>query len=516
MEFDLIMVAKKQIKNLLSLGFLFLFLFSVSCKSKKDIVASIEIEGKLVNVSREVLGWLSRLQMGPDGNKPTLEAQQQILKSYLLSQMVENETKQAKLEETSDYKSNSFFLEEKASIAAFELALREENKDLKFDFIDTQWVILEKTNPSPSLDKEKKDKATAEKKTAQDRTKDADEIIAKLNAIPEKEEAKIEEQIFNVSENPRYKLQAGYLDPICLSCATNPIAEYSEQIENAPLNKFIKIETPNAIWIIRPLKKYNLKSSEIQSRIESHLRKVARVARTLSAKLVKSDPAQAFVNEVILSQDKIEAQAKERSKWLIQKEKESYFYSYIYRLKKQNKLVFEETAKMKPELEKMKLSSFKKEMVLYTLNQSEKFTYGDLLKKIEPYAKDSFDTPVKQMAIVHNLLMPYALLSKDKDFQKSKASALFPFVKKYIHQRLLTMAYFKAEREKVEVGSSEIKKQYEAEKVARFQSKPLSKELEKAIKDEIIQKKFGDWFNKQQESMATKYKLNIKVNMLLR
>ena len=479
-----------------------------NCKSKSDVVASIDVENKTQPVIREQLKWLAILQLGPNSNKPTIEVQQQLLRSYLLSQIVLNENKNAKLEDTEEYKSNAAFLDEKASIAAFELFLREEDKDLEFDFIDTQWIILEKTKKADPKAKDEKNKTETV-----DRNQEADELVTKLNAIPTKDETKIEDFIFEKSENPRYKLQAGYLDPICVSCATNPLAEYSEKIESAPENKFFKIETPNAIWIIRVTNKYKIKSGGLQSKIEKHLRKVARIGRNYSVKLVKSDPAQQFVNDVVLPQDKIEQQAKQRAEWLIKKEKESFFYSHLYNIKKQNKLKIEDIAKIKPELEKSKVNPFKNETILYTLNEKTNFTYGDLLKKIEPY-KTIYDTPYKQINLMHSLFIPVELLGKDEIFKKSRNSKLFSFVKGYINSRLITMAYFKSERSKIKVEPAEIKKQFEAEKVARFQNKPFNKNIEKSLNDEILQKRFGEWFNKQQETLAQKYKLSIKTNKL--
>ena len=242
------------------------------------------------------------------------DLQQRVLKSYLFSQLIAHEAG-PEIQQSKQYQKQALFLKEKAMLSAYELYLREKEENFRFDFIEMQLIFLQK-----GKEKEKSKSAANENS----RLKEAQKLLSKLNS-PQMSDADIEEQVYQISEHPRYRLQGGYLDPVCISCSANPLDDIMEEIKKAKPAKFIVVDRPNALWLLRVIKKYTIDEDDIQEKLESFYRKRARVARKYVAKLPPNAPERKQLQDWF-NQEKMESLAKQSSQWLLQKEKRSFAF----------------------------------------------------------------------------------------------------------------------------------------------------------------------------------------------
>ena len=374
--------------------------FLIQCSKDKQVLASYQKDNIEHPTTRQELRWLIeiRSQKPLNATKPTIDFQQKTLKSYLLMQTELYDINQSEIKKTPYYKENSFLLEEKAKLTAYEMYSRASEEELQFTYIETQLVFLNDRSPPPPPKEKpapakgaksasaKKSSASAksdgESASLTPREKEAEELQAQLNS-PKITNAEIEEKIYEISEHPRYRLQGGYIDPICISCANNPFDEFMEQIEKAGPGKFIKINQNGMIWLLRLIKKYTIEEDEIQEKLEAFYRKTVRIAKRNAKKLPPGAASSrgSPLSRILLSQEEIEANAKQRAKWIAQREMQNIVFSKVSRLKKRKNFTLHEAGKIKKNsLKDSPKTVYKADTVLYTLD-GKGYTYA-LLEKI--------------------------------------------------------------------------------------------------------------------------------------
>ena len=496
-------------KFLLSFAFTSFVLFSLAlllgCDSGGEVLASYEKEQKVHTVKREELRWILKMQnQNPNTQKPSTALQQQVLKSYLFSQIISQENS-PEIQKSEFYRKQSLFLEEKAKLAAYELHLREKDESFRFEFLEAQLVSLAQEK---SPDKTKKSSLS----------KQEQDLLRELNS-PKMSDAEIEEKVYQISQHPRYRLQGGYLEPICISCASNPFSDIMKEIKKAKPATFIAIQRSGAVWFLRVIKRYMVEEEDVQDRLESFYRKRARVARKYIVKLGAANPQKAQLQDWF-DQDKMERMAEEQSKWLVQKEKSSFASSKINTLRKKRKYKVHEAGNLAlaftSQSKNKKKVAYKADTLLYSL-EAKDYTYGDLQKDIGKLGKGlqtkELKDPIRQLRIMHSLLLPLRLLEKEKDFQKMAQGPLYKFVYHFIKNRLLTLSYYEEEKKKIKVPQGEILKHYQANKNSLYKGKTRGEALKLARK-ETKKTLFQQWQKKKQEELSRKYKLTIKNKLL--
>ena len=505
-----------------------------NCSSDNQVLASYEKDQKIHTVKRKQLRWLIKMQ-GQNANmqKPSTALQQQVLKSYIFSQIIAQEAASG-AKESKQYQKQVLFLKEKAKLAAYELYLREKDENFQFDFIEAQFIFLSKEGSADKAKAKTKGKGKGkgkgiEKDAAKklSLSKERQELLNKLNS-PQMSDADIEEQVYQISEHPRYRLQGGYLDPICTSCSTNPLSDIMEDIKKAKSNnaKFIAIPRPNALWLVRVVKEYTVDEDDIQDKLENFYRKRARVARKYIAKLPPNAPQRQQL-QAWFNQEKMESLAAQSSKWLLQKEKSSFAFSKLNQIRKKRKYELHESGKLKSKLkspsnlqgkESQKII-YKDDTPLYSIDGKD-YKYSDLQREIESLQKgvpseeaQEIKDSSQQIRIMHAILIPLRLLAKEEDFQKAMQSGIYDFVYSFIKNRTRALRYYEQEREKVQVEPKEVLKNYQANKDIRYKGKSRKEGLELARK-ELKQSLFAQWRKQKQEELSKKHKLTIKNKLL--
>ena len=468
---------------------LFLLLFFIACSKKNQVIATYEIppsltsqSNKVKKVTYEELLWLLQLQ-NRDVKKIPSDVQQKILKSYLLSEITSYNIDQKKIENTKEYKNISALWEEKAKLSNYELYLQNKGISPTFKFIELQLVVLDG-----------KDKQKSEEESK--------ELLKKLNS-PKISDEEIEEEIYQVSQHPRYKLQGGYIDPICISCSANPLKVYMEKINQAPPKKFIKINADKSVWLIRVIGKYTIEASDIQSKLEKYYRKVTRIAQKYFPKVASNDPKKSQLSSLLLSQEKIESLSKQKSDWLSNREKQNFLYSIVNQEKEKGNFQLKETAKLSNNLKNKKLAP---NTVLYTF-QKKDYNYAQLQKDLA--SVEEKEDLGKELRILHSLLIPLKVISHTEDFKKSLKMKSYSFLRDYIKRNVRVSAYYQIEKKKYKPDPKEVQRIYATEKNTRYKSVPYPQVI-KQIQTNLVNRDFAEIQNKRREELAKQFKLTIK------
>ena len=475
------------------------------CDKGDEVLASYEKDQKTHTMRRQELRWIIKMQnQGSKTQKPSTALQQQILKSYLFSEVIAQE-KAEEAQESEYYQKQAIFLEEKAKLASYELYLREEGESLHFEFLEAQIVFF----PKDKSESGAKEAALSKEKEA---------LLKELNS-PKLNDEDIEDKVYQISEHPQYRLQGGYLDPMCISCATNPFSDMMKEIEKAKANKFIAIHRPNAIMFLRVIKRYTIDEDEVKDKLESFYRKRARVARKYINKLGAAGSPQRARLADWFKQDKMEELAEQQANWLLKKEKASYTTSKINELRKKRKYKVHEAGQLQADFGPQKVKKdivYKADTPLYSLD-SKDYSYGDLQKEIEELqknlkTKEPLDEKQK-IRIMRAFLIPLRLLEEEKDFQKLMEGPLYKFVYNFIKNRLITLSYYDKERNKIEVSQAEVLKNYQKNKDTLYKGRKRAEAL-KLSRAELQRALFSKWQKEKQEELSKKYKFRIKSKLL--
>ena len=485
-----------------------LILLSVfsKCNDENQVIANYEIDNKKGTFIRKQLRWLVQLQAQRlQGRKATTEEQQQLVKAYLFSKLIAHDIDTDSLIKSDLYKEQSFLLKERVKLTAYELYLRNLDQDLEYKFIETQVLFLKK-----------------DEKDTKEKDKEADELIIELNSDKISDNDVIE-KIYQRSENPSYKLQGGYLEPICTSCGRSSFHDFIEKLNKSKPGKFIKIDQGPFIWIIRIAKKYSIDEDDIQDKLESFYRKLARVSRKYINKLPKNDPERKKLSQ-LFEQDKMENLAKQKSERFIKQAKQSYLQHKISQLRESNNFSLSEefknfslaNANKDAKKSKQKLSN---DSLLYTLD-GKKFLYRDLKAKIEiinnnagTVVKQKIKGVEKELQILNGLLIPLALLEKVNEFKTFETNEIYKFIDQLIRNKILKDIYYIEERKDSKIDEAEVQKRYLAGKKTRFKNQP-TKVAKEMLRRELRQSSFLNWEKKKQKELSTKYKLKINNNLL--
>ncbi len=492
---------------------LLFFLLLPHCNDDKTVLGSYKKDGATLSINRQELGWLLSLQANGDfdGKKPSTDVQQKVLKSYLRIQIAYNKIEQKKIKEEIEnspiYKNRSLLLEERMKLAAYETFLREEKEGIRYEFIEPQLVYLAfpKNETSPQkggTEKMSKKIASYMKKT--------NEILSQLNSSQLTEQDK-EKKIYQISEHPRYRLQGGYIDPICTSCATNPFSEFIDALEKVEMGKFVQIRQPNSIWLLRVVKKYTIEKDQIEDRFETFYGKTTRIAKKYIKLLPEGDPSQSYLKQIALTQKQIEDISSQKAKRISQNEKKNLIFSKINKLKKKNKYILHKAGNVNLTKTKEEKITYKDDTPLYSIN-GKKYLY-DQLRKNFTATKESLSKIDQQLQLMHNIIIPLALLEKEESFQKNMRSDLYKFIRDFIQKQILVTAYYTKKRNEIKISASDIQAKYQTYKNGRYAD--ISKKIAlDNIRKEMQQTTFTKWLQEEQKKETKKYNLIIQNDLL--
>ncbi|MFN3604339.1 MAG: hypothetical protein ACK4UJ_06495 [Leptonema sp. (in: bacteria)] len=450
----------------------FLFFLFAFCSQKNEVLVEIKTKDKIESIKRKDLEFVTKLNQF-EKKEVSVAIQNQILEelAFLTVGKLEQESRPSPIDEK-EIKKALLFSEKKAFLNAMNFVIQNKASDFKYKYILMRLLFLKK---DPNMD----------------RSEEANHILKELNSLTKEEE--IEKLIFEKSENIRYKILGGFIDPLCYNCGQNPIPHLIEPLLNEKENKFILVTDSNGYWIVKKVDLKEIKESQIFHIYEDYYRKTQFVARKfLNNQNLTKDFTENELNsikqQILLEEGKIRELAKEQANHQIKMLKKININLHLQEL--QEKFQFSINSQTINFLNEKRINEWNPEWVVFEYNQ-KKYLLSDFFAEIKKedtaWEELGFNEALNlltQVFINYEILKlsPYA-----KEAEETKQVFL-----DLIQKQVFTNQYIKNQFGQISVTEEEIHKYYELRKNNEFKSgsRVLSlKEVSEKIKETLLAEK---------------------------
>ncbi len=432
------------------------------------------------NMTRREMRLLFQMFQGQDAaGAATVEAQDQTVRTYSLMKIAAEEAVKEGLDKDAAFLERMRLIDEQALLTAFENYLRANVSSQKYRMFDLQFLIL--SSPDP--------------KSLSQRKPEAEDLLNKLNA-PNLSDTDIESIIQTKTENMLYRPLAGYLDPHCVSCTPNPLNYLTDPLDKVPVKKFILVETPTGLWLIRKVKEYEAGQDDLQDIFETFHKTSQRLVRKFMSGPDAAGQNKQFYDRVVKSEQQIEEYAKEEAKEQIRRQSGTLFQSRLDSLRQKYKFVLEERGKP---VEKLNQADYRDDTVLFTLD-GKPYTYKTLREKAPPGA--GID---QQIQLLNGVLIPFELIKNEEDVVKARESDIFSFFKELNRYESLARVYFFKHQGDVTVPEEKIRQIYELRKNNEYSGQAYAavrNGIMEQLRTEELQKRAQDMQSKLMEKYA--------------
>ncbi len=478
------MKIQRSVASTLLLPLLALIVFSgiTSCKRDGEVLAEYD-GGKIVR--KDLRNLASLLRQGDEHPTMSVDEQNMTLKELALIQIASLEAVKEGMEKSNEFAKEALLLEETSAMAAYDHYFQSKKSDLKFEMMDIQFLFLSGLSPDG--------------KQKMDRNEEADELLKKLNSgIPSEE---IDQIVADKTENPRYKLLSGYLDPHCISCPNDPIPFLTSGLKKAENGKFIKASDGRGIWIARKNRQYHLKSDELADTFLKFQSKITeRLKKAINEK--GGDPKVVERRLKQLPDEKARKNyAEQQAGRQIQSALRNVRQEEVEKRKKE--LNFQENEAVLSQL--MKSSTPPADTALLFSLNGKPYTYGTL---VQPFRQRGLDIPMSDFARYLNFYAPYILLADIPAFKEAQKSDFYKLVYNLRKNQILTRLYLQKHLPKVEVMPQDIAQWYTLRKNNEYKGKSLA-QVQEAIKKQLLSNKQSESAKEFREMLLNKHKLKI-------
>jgi hypothetical protein len=459
------------------LSFLLLPLFA-SCGDGQALV-TYKDNGREHKITRKELKTFLTATMGAyDPAKITVAMQDEILQNLALIRVAALAAKKEGLDKSEQYSRNQIMLDRRALIAGFDLYLKRNASSHTYKMLDAQMLFL-KNDPG------------------KDRRSEAEELLKKLNDA--KDDGEIEKIIFDTNENQRYRIQAGYLDPYCISCTPNPLTELTDPIKDRTDKKFVLVSNQQGIWLIRNLKVHDAKGKDLERIFLDYHRRAQTAMKKYYAQA--GQPAKDEEKHPgMMTDEQAKSMAKEQAEAQIRRETRSLLSAEIENLKKQYPVSFED-GETPPAVWKQVPAD---DTLLFRI-KDQAYHYSDLKKE----AGIDRMAPEEQFMLAMQVLLPSELLKKSPLYDKVIKSDEIDFVKSLYIDDLLANLYIGREASKVTVSDDDIRQMFELRQYNEFRGKTLA-QVKDQIEAGLLQEKRQSAFESIKKNLFDAYSVRIE------
>lgn len=459
------------------LALLLLPLFA-SCGDGQALV-TYKDDGKEQKITRgEMKTFLTATMGAYDPTKITVAMQDEVLQNLALIRVAALAGKKEGLDKGEEFQRNQIMIDRRALIAGFDLYLKVNASSHKYKMLDAQMLFL-KNDPQS------------------DRKTEAEELLKKLNDA--KDDAEVEKIMFASNENNRYRIQAGYLDPYCISCNPNPLTELTDPIKDRTDKKFVIVTNEQGIWLIRSLKVRDVKGGDLE-RIFLDFQRRAQNAIKKYYEQAGQAPKGEEKHPGMMSDEEVKTFAKEQAEAQVRRETRSLLAGEIENLKKEHPITFE-SGENPPEVWKEAPAD---DTLLFKI-KDQAYRYADLKKEagIEKMA------PEEQFMLAMQVLLPSELLKKSSQYDKVVKSDEVEYVQALYTNDLLANLYIGREASKTTVTDEEIKQMYELRQFNEFKGKSLA-QVKDQIQMGLMQEKRQSAFQAIKKNLFDTYSVKIE------
>ncbi|MBW7858592.1 MAG: hypothetical protein H3C43_09960 [Leptonema sp. (in: Bacteria)] len=462
------MLNKTKIYLYTSIGILTsVVFFATSCGDRQKL-ASLEIDGKPTAITRgDLKKFIFASQGQIDDSQLSVTVQDNILQNISLLFSAAAAAKSESIDKTEAYTKNLVFMDRRSLISGFDLYLKMNGSSHKFTMMDLQILFLSPNNSDK-----------------------ADELLQKLNSA--KNDSEIQEIMFASNENEQYRVQAGYIDPFCISCAQNPLSDITDTLKDKTDKKFIKHESIQGVWLLRNLKVKEVTTSSLERVFIDFQLRAQKARNDYNQKLSSNKVA-------VMTDDEIKAYAKDYASHQIRQETSNALRTEIDQLRQNHTITFNNN-----QSKEEKWASIPEDTAIILSIDDTKYHYSDFKKELEGF---DFNADQQFDLFIH-IYVPSELLKKSKNYTTVAKSGQIEYIHQLYIQGLLAQLYLNQRLSKVTVTDEDIQQQYQLRQFNEYKGKSLAQ-----VKDEIV---LGLTQEKQQSAQVSiKQDLFKKYNVVI-
>ena len=452
--------------------FVFSLLVLTSCGDRQRLASFQAADGKATSITRgDLKNFILATQGHIDDSQLTVSVQDNILQNIALLKTAAMTAKAESIDKTEGYTKNLIFMDRRSLISGTDLYLKKNSSSHKYKMIELQILFL-----SP----ENSDKADA--------------LLEKLNSA--KSDSEIDDIMFASNDNPQYRMQAGNIDPLCISCSENILADITDTLKDRTDKKFIKHDSMQGIWLIRNLKVKEVNESSLE-RIYVDFQLRAQKARASYNQKIGSTNQEN--KAMIMTDDEIKAYAKDYASHQARQETSNALRSEMNKLRESYKVTFADN-----QTQTEKWAKIPEENSIILSIGDQKYHYSDFKKEL-----GTFNYNVdQQYDLFIMVFLPSELLKKSKVYNSVKKSGEIEYIHELYMQGLLAQMYLNQQLSKVKVSDEDIQQQYNLRRFNEYKGKTLSQ-----VKDEIVLSLTQE--KQQTESNNIKQELFKKYNVVI-
>jgi len=466
----------------LKLAFILIIFSSVaSCMRGGEVLA--EYNGG--TVTRREMRQLFEIFQGQNADAAaSVEAQDQMIRTYALMKITAIEAKAEGLEKDPAVADQMMLLDEQALLTAFDIHLKRHSSGKKLRMFNLQFLILAGRGAE----------GTAARRA------EGQDLLARLN-VPGLSDEEIEKLITAKTENPRYKAIGGYIDPHCVSCQPNPLGYLTDPLMNEPLRKFVLIENQQGLWIIRKVEDFESAPDDLESAFEAYHRKTQRLARNYLTTQDAQGQGKDFFQSLVKSEQEIETMAKQQAKHWADMTAGTLTQNRLEELKKSKKLELKPEAT--PAHAEPLAAQYQDSTVLYVMD-GKPFTYGELKKRTPVSA-----TIGQRLQMLTAVIIPFELIKDESEAKEAKQSDIYTFYRELTGYESLTRAYLMKRNTDPQIGEDKIMQMYELRKLTQYAGQSYAS-VRSAILEQLKAEARQKIAQETQQKLIEKYSLKIE------
>jgi hypothetical protein len=401
---------------------------------------------------------------------PGIEMQDRVLGELALIRMIALEARNAKLDQTEDFKKRAVFLEKTAFVGALEQILVDQGKKAKFKMLEVQFAFL-------------RDAGETKK-----RKQEAEDLLGRLNKSSDSERDRL---VASRTEMDAYKDVAGYADPVCVSCEPNPVPFLTKALEKSG-DAFVMAEEASGIWIVRRVKEKEYEGDDLAEAMESYWKNAMRTARATIAAM-PDGPEKKEKEARVMGESAIENLAKQQAEQYVSTNSRGALQRRLD--ERRRKIGFEPQPGLADWFKAQDAAQPAREIPAVKFGEKT-LTVGDLLDMIPAGI-----APDPRQVV--NTILTYELLKDDELAGKAKSSDFYVFLKEWNENNQLALLYLNKESP-VKVTDAKIAERHQL----LFRDKPLT-QVRAQIVAEIERQEREAIMRQMKESLGKKFNLKI-------
>ncbi|MBX7057488.1 MAG: hypothetical protein K1X75_05435 [Leptospirales bacterium] len=447
------------------------------------------------SIERRDLRYLLRLYHGQQAEaESSTEEQDRLLRAYALQRIASQAAESAGLQNSAEFKRSQTILESRARLLAANLRLIESFADRKLKFYEMQFLLLAAA-PTPG--------------SSATRLQEAKDLLQQLDRIQDKDQ-EVEDLISRKTDQTTYRYLGGYIDPHCVSCQPNMLSFLTDKLKDAAEKKFVIVETPTAIYLIRKYREYEMEPDEVRQRYQSFYNRVNTVALRLTGGLSQAQrqqpEMQALLGQIMMPEAQRNEMAKQQAERIMVQEGRNPLNSRMMSLRETLPV------ELAPALQGESAAPFAAladDAMLFKVGDRI-FTRGELRQRL----KDAGPlTPEQELQALTNVILPEAVLAQDSEFASIEESDEYRFALEYYRCGALEQAYYQQELHPAAVTETQIVEWYNLRRQQSYANKSLA-EVRASIRAQLENDERQRAIQELQQKLAEKYNLAVQRDRL--